>query len=76
LRSTFKKAELKVVAVKGLNLKVGHAVMVVFWKDPKSGKKRTLLLDNQIKKVVDARKVRHYKPVFSINSKFWWRHRT
>lgn len=64
------------MAVKDLNLKVGHAVMVVFWKDPKSGKKRTLLLDNQIKKVVDARKVRHYKPVFSINSKFWWRHRT
>jgi hypothetical protein len=43
----------------------------VFWKDSKSGKKRTLLLDNQIKKVVDARRVRHYKPVFSINGKYW-----
>ncbi len=72
----FKESEVRVVAVKDLNLKVGHAVTVVFWKDPKTGKKRTLLLDNQIKKVVDARAVRHYQPVFSINSKYWWRHRT
>ena len=72
----FKESELRVVAVKDLNLKVGHAVMVVFWKDPKSGKKQTLLLYNQIKKVVDARAVRHYQPVFSINGKYWWRHRT
>lgn len=72
----FSDKELRVVAVKDLNLKVGHAVLVVFWKDPKSGKKRSLLLDNQIKKVVDARSVRHYKPVFSINKKYWWRHRS
>ncbi|MBT7941792.1 MAG: hypothetical protein HN719_00390 [Alphaproteobacteria bacterium] len=72
----FKDEELRVVAVKDLNLKVGHAVLIVSWKSPKSGKTRKLLLDNQIKKVVDARKVRHYKPVFSINSKNWWRHRT
>ena len=37
-------------------------------------KKRALLLDNQIKKVVDSRKVRHYKPVFSLNKNYWWRH--
>lgn len=72
----FQEKELRVVAVKDLNLKIGHAVMVVFWKDPKSGKKRTLLLDNQIKKVVDARAVRHYQPVFSINKNYWWRHRS
>ncbi|NQV84686.1 MAG: transglutaminase-like cysteine peptidase [Rhodospirillales bacterium] len=72
----FKDEELRVVAVKDLNLKVGHAVLVVSWKNPKSGKMHNLLLDNQIKKVVDARKVRHYQPVFSINSKNWWRHRS
>jgi predicted transglutaminase-like cysteine proteinase len=75
-RLGFKENELHVVAVKDLNLKEGHAVLIVFWKDQKSGKKRSLLLDNQIKKVVDARKVRHYKPVFSINKKNWWRHRS
>jgi len=72
----FKEEELRVVAVKDLNLKVGHAVLVVFWKDPKSKKKRSLLLDNQIKKVIDARAVKHYQPVFSINKDNWWRHRT
>jgi len=35
----FKESELRVVAVKDLNLKVGHAVLIVFWKDQKSGKK-------------------------------------
>lgn len=72
----FEESELRVVAVKDLNLKVGHAVLVVFWLDPKSKKKRALLLDNQIKKVVDARAVRHYQPIFSINKDNWWRHRT
>ena len=72
----FSEEDLRVVAVKDLNLKIGHAVLVVFWKNPKSGKKHTLLLDNQIKKVVDARAVRHYKPVFSINKDYWWRHRS
>ena len=72
----FPEKSLRVVAVKDLNLKVGHAILVVFWKDPKSGTKRTLVLDNQIKKVIDARAIRHYQPVFSINKDFWWRHRT
>ncbi len=65
----FTDDELRVVAVKDLNLKVGHAILVVFF----GGK--VLLLDNQIKKVVDTNIVRHYEPVFSINRSFWWRHR-
>lgn len=65
----FTDNELRVVAVKDLNLKVGHAVIVVFSQG------KVLLLDNQIKKVVDTTVVRHYEPVFSINQSFWWRHR-
>lgn len=71
----FKERELRVVAVKDLNLKVGHAVLIVKLRDPKTKKMRDFLLDNQIKKVVDAKSVRHYEAVFSINSQFWWRHR-
>lgn len=65
----FKDDQLRVVAVKDLNLKVGHAVLVVFIKG------KAYLLDNQIKQVVKASSVRHYQPVFSINSGAWWRHR-
>ena len=60
---------LRVVAVKDLNLKVGHAILAVIV----AGK--VLILDNQISQVVDAKTIRHYKPVFSINQKTWWLHR-
>ncbi len=69
----FKESQLRVVAVKDLNLKVGHAILMVIILDSKK-RKRFLVLDNQIKKIVEAKTIRHYQPVFSINSKFWWRH--
>ncbi len=69
-RLGFKNEELRVVAVKDLNLKVGHAVLVVFLDG------KTWLLDNQIKKIIETKKVKHYQPVFSINTTHWWRHRT
>jgi len=65
----FSADEVRVVAVKDLNLKVGHAILVAFVDG------KTFVLDNQIKKVVEAKTVRHYEPVFSISSKTWWRHR-
>lgn len=64
----FPERELRVVAVQDLNLKVGHAILVVFLDG------QTLVLDNQVKTVIEASKIRHYKPVFSINKDFWWRH--
>ncbi len=74
-RLGWKEKTLRVVAVKDLNLKVGHAVLVVFFTHPKTGQVMPLLLDNQIKKLVPANKVRHYQPVFSLNKFFWWRHK-
>lgn len=69
----FKEDELRVVAVKDLNLKVGHAILMVILLDSKK-RKRYFVLDNQIKQVVEAYKIRHYQPVFSINKQYWWRH--
>ncbi|MBL6929786.1 MAG: transglutaminase-like cysteine peptidase [Rhodospirillales bacterium] len=66
----FKNSEIRVVAVKDLNLKVGHAILVAFVDG------KTYVLDNQIKQVIAAERVRHYQPVFSINTKYWWRHST
>lgn len=60
---------LRVVAVKDLNLKIGHAILVVYYKD------KPYVLDNQIKQVVPAAKIKHYLPVFSINTQAWWKHR-
>lgn len=62
-------AKMRIVAVKDLNLKIGHAILAVYHKD------RIVILDNQIKIVADSRKIRHYQPVYSINEKHWWRHR-
>lgn len=64
----FNEDEMRVVAVKDMNLKVGHAVLVIFLGG------NTYILDNQIKDVVSTTKVLHYVPVFSINAKAWWKH--
>jgi predicted transglutaminase-like cysteine proteinase len=58
----------RVVAVKDLNLKTGHAILVVLLDG------KAWVLDNQIAQVIEASKIRHYDPVFSINEKYWWRH--
>jgi predicted transglutaminase-like cysteine proteinase len=61
--------KMRIVAVRDLNLKIGHAILAVYHKD------RIMILDNQIKIVADSRKIRHCQPVYSINEKHWWRHR-
>ena len=33
------------------------------------------VLDNQIKQVVTAEIIRHYRPLFSLNEDTWWLHR-
>ncbi len=71
----FKENELRVVAVKDLNLKVGHAILVAMLTDEKTKEEKVYVLDNQIKQVVEAKTIRHYEPVFSINNSSWWRHR-
>lgn len=62
--------DMRVVALEDLNLKLGHAVLVVYLGDDEP-----LMLDNQIAAVVPANSVRHYLPIFSINETGWWLHR-
>ena len=61
--------KLRVVAVKDMNLRVGHAILAAYYDS------KIFILDNQIKVVVDSRRIHHYQPVFSINEHHWWRHR-
>jgi predicted transglutaminase-like cysteine proteinase len=65
----FNPDKMRIVAVKDMNLRVGHAILAVYVED------KIFILDNQIKVVVDSRRIHHYKPVYSINEKYWWRHR-
>ena len=61
--------DMRVLALRDLNLNVGHAVLIVYDGDT------PLLLDNQIKTVVPASTVKHYMPIFSLSETGWWLHR-
>ena len=64
----FDTKRLRIVAVKDMNLKVGHAILAVYHDN------RIIILDNQIRVMVDSRQISHYNPVYSINEYAWWRH--
>ena len=61
-------ASLRVVVLQDMNLGVAHAVTVVYVGD------QAYLLDNQIREVVPAEIVHHYRPYYSINEDYWWLH--
>jgi len=59
---------LRIVVLQDLNLKLAHAILVVY-----VGQK-AYVLDNQLSRVVPADSIRHYRPVYSINETGWWLH--
>ena len=59
---------MRIVVVQDLNLRVPHAVLAIYMKG------KAMLLDNQIAILVDASKIRHYRPIFSLSETSWWRH--
>ncbi len=60
---------LRIVVLQDLDLRVAHAVLAVY------DKKKILILDNQMTLVVEDRRIRHYRAIFSLNESGWWRHR-
>jgi len=61
--------KLRMEIVQDLNLGgVIHAILIVFVED------EVYVLDNQIKQVMLAVDIYHYKPIYSINEEHWWRH--
>jgi predicted transglutaminase-like cysteine proteinase len=65
----FDPEKMRIVAVRDMNLRIGHAILAVYYDN------KILILDNQIKVVADSRRIHHYVPIYSINEKYWWRHR-
>jgi predicted transglutaminase-like cysteine proteinase len=70
LRSLGWKAEdMKIVVLQDLNLRIAHAVLAVQFD------KKEVVLDNQIGLVIDAKRIRHYRPIYSVNEQGWWRYK-
>lgn len=63
------KDDMRIVVLQDLNLNIPHAILTVY-----AGGK-AWILDNQIQQVIEANRVKHYKPIFSINESYWWLHR-
>ncbi|WP_170294789.1 transglutaminase-like cysteine peptidase [Roseospira navarrensis] len=63
-------ALLRIVVLQDLNLDVPHAVLAV-----RLGGK-SYILDNQILAPVTDDRIAHYQPLYSVNERRWWRHRT
>ena len=66
----FEAAEMRIVVLQDLNLRIAHAILVVYRQG------RALVLDNQVRGVIPAETIRHYRPIYSINEEHWWRHRS
>ncbi len=60
---------MRIVVLEDRNLNTDHAVLAV--RDPAG---RIWILDNQTPIVVKAERIRHYRPVYSINEEAWWLH--
>lgn len=65
----FTNKDMRIVVLQDMNLRVGHAILVVHLDG------QALVLDNQVRSVVRAETIRHYRPIYSINEHNWWLHR-
>ena len=64
----FTQDQLRIVVLNDSNLKILHSVLAVY----EGGK--VYILDNQIKNVLEDKRIHHYEPIYSINETAWWRH--
>jgi predicted transglutaminase-like cysteine proteinase len=60
---------MRIVVLQDENLRIAHAVLAVYLDG------KAWILDNQIRQVVAADRIRHYRPFYSINEEYWWIHR-
>lgn len=60
--------DMRIVVLQDLKRDLPHAVLVVYLHGT------AYVLDNQIKQVVRADELPHYKAIYSINEDSWWRH--
>ncbi len=63
------ESRMRLAIVQDTQKNIPHAVLVVYTNDG------TVILDNQIKTLVDAERKGRYEPIFSINRSAWWLHK-
>jgi predicted transglutaminase-like cysteine proteinase len=66
----FDQERMRVIVLTDLNLRVAHAVMSI----EHGG--QTLILDNQVSRVLPDTAIHHYRPIYSVNETHWWLHRS
>lgn len=59
---------MRLVVLFDKRLRQNHAVLAVFHGG------RRYILDNQFRAVMRDTQIRHYRPIYSINERNWWRH--
>jgi len=59
---------LRIVVLQDMNLNIPHAVLAVRLEP------EWYILDNQISVPMTDDRIKHYRPVYSINEERWWRH--
>lgn len=65
----WKADDMKIVVLQDLNLRVAHAILAVKYNN------KEVVLDNQIGLVIDAKRIRHYRPIYAVNEQGWWRYK-
>lgn len=61
--------DLRVTIVEDINLAADnsiHSVLVVHYKGDE------YVLDNRDYYIIEAQKIAHYRPIYSVNEEFWW----
>jgi predicted transglutaminase-like cysteine proteinase len=59
---------MRIAAVKNTIINIGHAVLVVFTDND------AVVLDNMTPLILSHSRLTHYKPEFSVNEQYRWRH--
>lgn len=62
------ESRMRIVILQDLHKNIPHAVLTLYTDQG------AMILDNQMKTMVKADSIKHYKPIFSINQNAWWLH--
>jgi predicted transglutaminase-like cysteine proteinase len=59
---------MRIVVLQDEKLRIPHAVLAVYLDG------NIWILDNRVRQVVSADRIRHYRPFYSVNEEHWWLH--